>query len=405
LVDFTNPDARRWFADKLRALMDMGVDAFKTDFGERVPTDVVYFDGSDPVKMHNYYTYLYNKTVFDMLEEELGQGEATVFARSATAGSQQFPVHWGGDCESTFEAMAESLRGGLSLGLSGFGFWSHDIGGFEGTPPAAVYKRWVQFGLLSSHSRLHGSQSYRVPWLFDEEAVDVLRAFTQLKCRLMPYLYGQALEAASHGVPMMRAMLLEFPNDPTCDFLDRQYMLGDSLLVAPVFSTNGEVTYYLPAGRWTNFLTGEVVEGPGWLHETHDFMNMPLLVRPNSVIAVGSRDDRPDYDYVDGVTLQVYQLEDGAQVTTPIPSPTGEVETTFVTQRKGSTITVERQGVFKPTRLLLAGIQSIASAEGGAAEQTPQGMLVTLSPDEVKVKILLDDSPALDPCSMILPNE
>jgi alpha-D-xyloside xylohydrolase len=301
--------------------------------------------------------------------------------------------------------MAESLRGGLSLGLSGFGFWSHDIGGFEGTPPAAVYKRWVQFGLLSSHSRLHGSQSYRVPWLFDEEAVDVLRAFTQLKCRLMPYLYGQALEAASHGVPMMRAMLLEFPNDPTCDFLDRQYMLGDSLLVAPVFSTNGEVTYYLPAGRWTNFLTGEVVEGPGWLHETHDFMNMPLLVRPNSVIAVGSRDDRPDYDYVDGVTLQVYQLEDGAQVTTPIPSPTGEVETTFVTQRKGSTITVERQGVFKPTRLLLAGIQSIASAEGGAAEQTPQGMLVTLSPDEVKVKILLDDSPALDPCSMILPNE
>ncbi|MCB0214311.1 MAG: alpha-xylosidase, partial [Anaerolineae bacterium] len=165
LVDFTNPDARRWFGDKLRALIAMGVDSFKTDFGERIPTDVVYFDGSDPVKMHNYYTYLYNKAVFEVLEEELGVGEAVVFARSATTGGQQFPVHWGGDNTATFESMAESLRGGLSLCLSGFGFWSHDIGGFEQTAPPEVYKRWCAFGLLSSHSRLHGSQSYRVPWL------------------------------------------------------------------------------------------------------------------------------------------------------------------------------------------------------------------------------------------------
>ena len=171
LVDFTNPAACRWFGDKLRALLDMGVDCFKTDFGERIPTEVVYFDGSDPVKMHNYYTYLYNQTVFDVLREHRGEGEAVLFARSATTGGQQFPVHWGGDCESTFVSMAESLRGGLSLGLSGFGFWSHDIGGFEGTPRADIYKRWIAFGLLSSHSRLHGSGSYRVPWLFDEEAV------------------------------------------------------------------------------------------------------------------------------------------------------------------------------------------------------------------------------------------
>ena len=215
IVDFTNPDARRWFQDRLRALLDMGVDCFKTDFGERIPTDVVYFDGSDPLRMHNYYSYLYNQTVFNLLLEERGPGEAVVFARSATTGGQQFPVHWGGDCESNFESMAESLRGGLSLGLSGFGFWSHDIGGFEGTPPAAVYKRWVPFGLLSSHSRLHGSQSYRVPWTFDDEAVDVLRFFTRLKCRLMPYLYAQARQAHLHGTPVMRAMLLEFPDDPT----------------------------------------------------------------------------------------------------------------------------------------------------------------------------------------------
>src|SRR5690606_30447311 len=256
IVDFTNPAACEWFAGHLHRLVDMGVDSFKTDFGERIPTDVVYFDGSDPDKMHNYYTFLYNKLVFDVLKDRLGKGEATLFARSATAGGQQFPVHWGGDCDSTYEAMAESLRGGLSLGLSGFGFWSHDIGGFESTAPADLYKRWVAFGLLSSHSRLHGSHSYRVPWIYDEEAVDVLRLFTKLKCRLMPYLYTTASEAASKGIPMMRAMLLEFPDDPACEYLDRQYMLGESLLVAPVFREDGQVSFYLPAGTWTHLLTG-----------------------------------------------------------------------------------------------------------------------------------------------------
>ncbi len=248
ILDFTNPAAREWYLSKLRNLVDMGVDCFKTDFGERIPTDVVYFDGSDPYRMHNYYSYLYNQAVFEMLEDVQGAGNAVVFARSATTGGQQFPVHWGGDNTATFESMAESLRGGLSLGLSGFGFWSHDISGFERTAPPEVYKRWCAFGLLSSHSRLHGSSSYRVPWLFDQEAVEVLAHFTRLKCRLMPYLYAAALEAHHAGIPMMRAMLLEFPLDPGCEFLDRQYMLGDSLLVAPVFSFDGEVAYYLPAG-------------------------------------------------------------------------------------------------------------------------------------------------------------
>lgn len=389
LVDFTNPDARRWFAGKLRELLRMGVDSFKTDFGERIPTDVAYFDGSDPVKMHNYYTYLYNKTVFELLEEERGRGEAALFARSATTGGQQFPVHWGGDCESTFEAMAESLRGGLSLGLSGFGFWSHDIGGFEGTPHADIYKRWVAFGLLSSHSRLHGSKSYRVPWLFDEEAVDVLRYFTQLKCRLMPYLFAQSRQAVHHGTPVMRAMLIEFPDDPTADFLDRQYMLGDSLLVAPVFSAEGEVTYYLPAGRWTNFLTGEVIEGPGWQRETHGFMSLPLLARPNSVIAVGNQADRPDYDYADGVTLHACQLADGADITIEIPSLTGEVETAFVVRRRGNSVTVQRTGEIKPARLLLVGVTSVASVEGGTAVVTEQGVTITLAPDATETGVSL----------------
>jgi alpha-D-xyloside xylohydrolase len=389
IVDFTNPAACDWFKSKLRLLLEMGVDTFKTDFGERIPTDVVYYDGSDPFKMHNYYTYLYNKTVFNLLQEVRGEGEAVVFARSATSGGQQFPVHWGGDCTATFESMAESLRGGLSLGLSGFGFWSHDIGGFEQTASADVYKRWAAFGLLSSHSRLHGSSSYRVPWVYDEEAVDVLARFTRLKCSLMPYLYNAACQAHENGTPMLRAMMLEFPDDPGCDYLDLQYMLGDSLLVAPVFSYKGIVNYYLPAGRWTSLMNGNVVDGPRWVRETHDFMSLPLMVRPNSVIAIGKYEDRPDYDYGEGVTLQVYELEDGKHASVAIPSVTGEIQTTFEVRREGRTINVERHGKSKAWQLLLVGIPSIASVEGGTVESNPQGVLVTPIPDTDHLQILL----------------
>jgi len=376
IVDFTNPKARRWYADKLRGLVKMGVDCFKTDFGERIPTDVVYHDGSDPVRMHNYYAYLYNQTVFEMLEEELGQGAAVVFARSATTGGQQFPVHWGGDNTATFESMAESLRGGLSLALSGFGFWSHDIGGFELTAPAEVYKRWCAFGLLSSHSRLHGSSSYRVPWHFDEEAVDVLRFFTRLKYRLMPYLFGAAVEAHQRGIPMMRSMLLEFPDDPGCENLDRQYMLGASLLVAPVFSFNGEVSYYVPTGRWTNFINDEIVEGPGWVRESHGFSSLPLLARPNSVIPIGNINSKPDYDYRNNVTLQVYQFAEGTHKSVPIPTRTGEIATIFEIERTNDEIVVKCDRNSKPWQVLLVGVEIVASVAGGRAESTPHGTLI-----------------------------
>ncbi|RZS82974.1 alpha-D-xyloside xylohydrolase [Motilibacter rhizosphaerae] len=314
LVDFTNPAARAWYADKLSALLDMGVECFKTDFGERIPTDVVWHDGSDPQRMHNAYSVLYNETVFDLLQRRHGEGGAVVFARSATVGGQQFPVHWGGDSSSTYESMAESLRGGLSLGLSGFGFWSHDIGGFEGTPDAGVFKRWVAFGLLSSHSRLHGSGSYRVPWLVDDESVAVLRRFARLKNRLMPYLYGAAVTAHERGTPVLRAMALEFPDDPACTYLDRQYMLGPDLLVAPVFSEDGVVDYYVPAGSWVSLLTGERVEGPGWRREVHGYDSLPVLVRPGAVLPLGAREDRPDYAYADGLTLLLNQPAEGTQL-------------------------------------------------------------------------------------------
>ena len=252
IVDFTNPEASRWYTSHLSEILDMGVDCIKTDFGERIPTDVVYHDGSDPRKMHNYYAYIYNKAIYDLLKEKRGEREACVFARAATVGTQQFPVNWGGDNQASYISMAESLRGGLSFCQSGFGFWCHDMSGFSGTATPDLYKRWVAFGMLSTHSRLHGHVSLRMPWCFDEESCDVLSYFAKLKCSLNASIFLVKQSGSIWKVqPEMRAMMLDFPDDPTCLYLDRQYMLGQSLLVAPVLSESGEVTFYVPAGTWT----------------------------------------------------------------------------------------------------------------------------------------------------------
>ncbi|WP_336771320.1 alpha-xylosidase [Paenibacillus sp. MMO-58] len=388
LVDFTNPDAVKWYKGHLKRLMDMGVDCFKTDFGERIPTDVVYFDGSDPQKMHNYYTQLYNKAVFEVLEENRGKNEAMLFARSATAGGQQYPVHWGGDCSANYDSMAESLRGGLSLGLSGFGFWSHDISGFERTAPPDIYKRWVAFGMLSSHSRLHGNESYRVPWLFDEESVDVLRYFTELKSSLMPYLFNHAVEATETGVPMMRAMVLEFPEDPTTHYLDRQYMLGESLLVAPIFNTEGTAKYYVPAGKWTSLIDGTTVEGGKWVEEQHGYSSIPLLVRPNTLLAIGSNNQKPDYDYADNVTLHLFELEDGATAKAVIHDLNGQPQATATAVRTGSTIEISYEGTGKPWQVVLRGIAQAAAVEGAESQQTSEGLkLVPASAKKIIVKL------------------
>lgn len=287
IVDFTNPEATKWYQGYLKKLVAMGVDCFKTDFGERIPTEgVKYYDGSDPELMHNYYTYLYNKAVYDVLVETKGADEAILFARSATVGGQQFPVHWGGDCSSNYPSMAESLRAGLSFGMSGFGYWSHDIAGFEDQASPDLYKRWTQFGLLSSHSRYHGSTAYKVPWLYGDEAVDVAREFTELKLQLKPYLLKMAQETHETGVPMMRAMVLEFPDDPTCEDIDTQYMLGDDLLVAPVFREDGVARSYVPddgtGQAWTNIITDTAYEPGKWYTEQYDYHTLPVLARPGT---------------------------------------------------------------------------------------------------------------------------
>ena len=387
IYDFTNPDACRWYADKLKGLVEIGVDCFKTDFGERIPTDVQWFDGSDPQKMHNHYAFIYNALVWNVLKETVGEEEAVLFARSASVGAQQFPVHWGGDCYANYESMAESLRGGLSIGLSGFGFWSHDIGGFENTAPAHVYKRWCAFGLFSSHSRLHGSKSYRVPWAYDDESCDVVRHFTQLKCQLMPYLYRQAALARECGTPMLRAMMLEFPDDPACDYLDRQYMLGDALMVAPVFSEAGEVQFYLPEGRWTHLWHNDEVQGCRWHKQQHDFMSLPVYVRDNTLLALGNNKHKPDYAWNEGTAFQLFNPDEGATAVSEVPAADGSVAFTLKASRKGDTVTLTGAGDARNWSVCLRNVQKVSGVKGGSYAGSEWGVVVDAEGDEVVVHL------------------
>jgi alpha-D-xyloside xylohydrolase len=323
IVDFTNPEACEWFVGCLEGLFDQGVDAIKTDFGERIPTKgVQWHDKSvDPSRMHNYYAYIYNKLVYETLQKRYGKDEAVLFARTACAGTQRFPLQWGGDCESTPAALGESLRGGLSLGLASFASWTSDIGGFEGKPRPWIYKRWVAFGLLCTHSRLHGSNSYRVPWLVDnsstepENCTDVLRHWVQLKRRLMPYIYAQAVESIANGWPTsVRAVALEFPDDPTSWYCDREFMVGSQILAAPVFDEDNAGEVYLPPGRWFSYWNGEEVQGGRWVREKYGFCECPLFVREGTVLLLGQAEGEGGFAYdwlKDGGEVRLYGVKEG----------------------------------------------------------------------------------------------
>lgn len=359
IVDFTNPDACKWFSDKLKKLFDMGISAIKTDFGERIPTDVKYHNNADPFKMHNYYSYLYNKTVFDALKEYYGENKACLFARSATAGCQQFPVHWGGDCSATYVSMAETLRGGLSLCCSGFGYFSHDISGFEATASPDIYKRWCAFGLLSSHSRLHGNCTYRVPWLFDEESVDVLRFFTKLKGRLMPYIYTQSVKTSQTGVPMMRAMFMDFPEDLVCLNLDKQYMFGDSLLVAPIFNEHSQAVFYLPEGKWTDIITNKTYEGGKYYKTTCSYTEIPLMAKENSIIVYGDFKNDFEYDYLENSEIVLYAPLENMPADVSVSDAEGNMIFNMTALKSGNKVTVSFTRTDKTFKFSVHGHKSV----------------------------------------------
>lgn len=282
ILDFSNTDTVSWYRQKIEKLFDLGASAIKADFGECAPLNGIYNSGKSGFYEHNNYPLRYTKLVSEITKDKTG--DAIIWARSAWAGSQRFPVHWGGDAEVTDFSMAATLRAGLSLGLSGFTFWSHDIGGFSGTPSEDLYLRWLAFGIFTSHSRCHGFPP-KEPWHFSKEFLKRFREITEIKYRLMPYVYAQSVNSASKGLPLLRALFLEFPDDPDCWLVEDEYMFGKNFLIAPLFESNKRMrNVYLPHGKWIDYQTGDVYEGGQWTQmNTHKYPII-ILVRNGSVI-------------------------------------------------------------------------------------------------------------------------
>jgi alpha-D-xyloside xylohydrolase len=281
IVDFSNPDAVEWYQQKLAGLLRMGVSAIKVDFGEAAPLHGTYASGRSGFYEHNLYPLRYNRAAAEITHEVTG--DWIIWARSTWAGSQRYPVHWGGDAENTDSAMAASLRAGLSLGLCGFSFWSHDIGGFVYRTPRGLYRRWMPFGMLTSHSRCHGVPP-KEPWHYDEEFTDDFRRAVELKYRLLPYIYTQARLCSERGYPMIRPLFFEYPEDPTSWLVEDEYLFGESILVAPLMEEVEERSVYLPPGEWVDYQSARVYEGERWHTLSAGEIPVVILVRAGTVV-------------------------------------------------------------------------------------------------------------------------
>ncbi len=280
VLDFSNLNTVKWYEDKIAGLLKLGVSAIKVDFGEAAPLSGVYASGRTGFYEHNLYPLRYNKIVSELTKKMTG--EQIIWARSTWAGSQRYPIHWGGDAETTDKGMEAQLRGGLSLGLSGFTFWSHDIGGFTMKTPEDLYRRWLPMGLLSSHTRTHG-QAPKEPWEYGDAFQDYFRKAVEMKYKLMPYIYTQSKISSENGLAMVRALFVEFPNDPGAWQVDNQYMLGSDIMVAPFFETSKSRQVYLPKGKWVDYQTGKTYED-GWHEIAAGELEVIMLVREGAVL-------------------------------------------------------------------------------------------------------------------------
>ncbi len=312
LVDLSFPEAKKWFQGLLKPLLEMGVDVFKTDFGEGVPAGAVSRSGLTGEKLHNLYPLLYNDAVAEATEAATGHA-GLVWARSSHSGGQRHAAQWAGDPNCTFRAMASTLRGGLSLAICGHPFWSHDMGGFHGTPSPVLFVRWCQFGFLSPLSRAHGRTS-RLPWEFGDEALRIFRNYARLRYRLLPYIYSSAVDCAERGLPLMRPMVLENPEDPALWHLDLQYMLGSDLLVAPIYNAAGRRHVFFPAGSWIDVHTREKIDGPVNLFVEAPLDRLPLFVRGNALIPQMRPKERIEEAPFDLVIVDAYLLDRGTLI-------------------------------------------------------------------------------------------
>lgn len=307
VLDFSNQKTVDWYQDKIAELLKMGVGAIKVDFGEAAPYgNGFYASGRGGLYEHNLYPLRYNKTVADVTKKI--NGENVIWARSAWAGSQRYPLHWGGDAANTNEAMLSTLRGGLSFGLSGFAFWSHDMGGFVQSTPEELYRRWLPFGFLTSHTRAHGAPPTE-PWLYNESFCEAFRLCAEMKYRLMPYVFAQAKNCTETGLPMMRALFVEFPADAGAWLVDDQYMFGNDMLVAPLFENENGRDVYLPGnGKWIDYQTGKVY-ACGWNKIEAGKIPAVILIRDGAVIPHAKLAQRTDKIDWNNIGLKLYAVD------------------------------------------------------------------------------------------------
>ena len=331
-LDMSNPAAVQWYQGKLRDLLKLGVGAIKVDFGEGAPITGQYHSGMAGWYEHNLYPLRYNKAVAEVTKEVTGDN--VIWARSAWAGSQRYPLHWGGDAENTDSAMAAELRGGLSFGLSGFTYWSHDVGGFVQRAPRDLYRRWMAWGVLTSHTRAHGAPP-REPWEYDAELNEDFRRALELRYSLMPYIYAQAKDSSARGFAMVRPLFFEFPNDEGSWSIDDEYMFGSDLLVAPMFASGASRKVYLPPGDWIDYQSGKVYRGTQWHEITAGQIPVVLLVRNHAVLPhIKVAQSTKDMDW-DNVELRVFST-DAAPVSGLFTRPGSDVQTLSLVPRAQS---------------------------------------------------------------------
>ncbi len=306
VLDFSNPETVSWYQEKITGLLKQGVSTIKCDFGEAAPYNGFYHSGKGGLYEHNLYPLRYNKALWEAVERQY-PGEGIIWARSAWAGSQRYALHWGGDAATNNIGMLGDLRGGLSFGLSGFSFWSHDMGGFVTASPEDIYRRWLPFGFLSSHTRAHGAPPTE-PWLISESFTEAFRECAEMKYRLMPYVYAQAKDCSERGLPMVRALLVEFPDDPGAWLVEDEYMFGSQMLVAPMMESGNSRTVYLPKGKWIDYQNGKVYDGG---YQTIEAGKIPaiILVRDGSLIAHAPLAQRTDQIDWSAVEMKAYKVD------------------------------------------------------------------------------------------------
>ncbi len=382
-IDYSNPDAVAWVQEKFRKLFELGVAVIKVDFGEGAPPDAVYH-GVGSESMHSLYPLLYNKAIYDITQEYHDYG--VVWARSAWAGSQRYPVHWSGDGISRYEDLACVLRATLSFGMTGFPFYSHDIGGFSGLPSSDEYIRWAQLGLFASHSRAHGVPP-REPWEYGEEANKIFRKYTNLRYQLMPYIYSQSVVCCDTSIPMVRALVLDYQDDPTTYTLDDQYLFGDSILIAPILNAVNRRRVYFPAGDWVDYWTGEVISGPSWKMVDAPLDTMPMYVRSGAIIPFAPLMQYVDEKPTDPLTLKIYHPHDSGQFTIH-----EEDDTHMMIQyrRDGDQLIVETGATVGQIHIDLIGVtaQSV-EASGDPIEISDDGIIIVdgTQPNQVTIQL------------------